>query len=81
VSVTLKIIEVTGKTWEVNLAPEVVYSIGRSKDNQIVLNDQRVSRHHAHIRREGSGFKIIDGYLCSSTVCHITKRFCKAATE
>lgn len=61
-SATIQITEVTGKTWELNLLPESVYSIGRAKDNQIVLNDQRVSRHHAHIRREGMDFKIVDGY-------------------
>lgn len=58
----LKITEVSGKSWELDLQSERVYSIGRSKDNQIVLNDQRVSRHHAQIRREGNDFKIVDGY-------------------
>ena len=61
-SVTLQITEITGNAWELTLLPEVVYSIGRAKDNQIVLNDQRVSRHHAQIRRAGFDFKIIDGY-------------------
>lgn len=65
---TLKITEITGKTWEVDLQPERVYSIGRSKDNQIVLNDQRVSRHHAQIRREGTDFKIIDGYYAGNEI-------------
>lgn len=59
---TVKINEVTGKGWEIDLLPEVIYTIGRAKDNKIVLNDQRVSRHHAHIKREGTDFKIIDGY-------------------
>ncbi|MGI9035968.1 MAG: adenylate/guanylate cyclase domain-containing protein [Pyrinomonadaceae bacterium] len=59
----LTITEITGRIWELNLSSERVYSIGRARDNQIILNDQRVSRHHAHIRREGSDFKIVDGYL------------------
>ncbi|MGI8469389.1 MAG: adenylate/guanylate cyclase domain-containing protein [Pyrinomonadaceae bacterium] len=58
----LTITEITGKIWKLDLNPEKIYSIGRAKDNQIVLNDQRVSRHHALLRREGFNFKIIDGY-------------------
>ncbi|MGI8554948.1 MAG: adenylate/guanylate cyclase domain-containing protein [Pyrinomonadaceae bacterium] len=59
----LTINEITGKTWELPLSLEKTYSIGRARDNQIVLNDQRVSRRHAHIRREGLHYKIIDGYM------------------
>jgi adenylate cyclase len=62
VSAILKITEATGKIWELNLLPNSVYSIGRAKDNQIVLNDQRVSRHHAHLRLDFSACKIVDGY-------------------
>lgn len=40
-----------------------VYSIGRAKENDIVLNDRRVSRKHARIESEGADFKLIDGYL------------------
>jgi adenylate cyclase len=40
-----------------------VYTIGRAKDNDIVLNDRRVSRKHAHIAANGHGFKIIDGSI------------------
>ena len=63
VDANLIITEITGKNWELNLLLEKIYSVGRAKDNQIVLNDQRVSRHHAHIRREGLEFKIIDGHF------------------
>lgn len=38
-------------------------SIGRSKDNDIVLNDRRVSRKHARIVDDGTGFNLIDGYV------------------
>jgi adenylate cyclase len=61
VSAILKITEATGKNWELTLLPDTVYTIGRAKDNQIVLNDQRVSRYHAHIRSDAEGFSVIDG--------------------
>ena len=37
-----------------------VTRIGRAVDNDVVLSDQAVSRHHAEIRREDNGFVIID---------------------
>jgi adenylate cyclase len=45
-----------------------VFSIGRSRDNQIVLNDQRASRHHAHIRHDGESFVLIDGHLDNGVI-------------
>ncbi len=63
VDINLKITEVTGKTWELLLLPKTVYTIGRAKDNDIVLNDQRVSRHHAQIRTDETSFMLIDGYF------------------
>lgn len=59
---SLKITEVTGKYWEVELRPNTVYTIGRAKDNDIVLDDQRVSRHHAHIVTANSIYTLIDGH-------------------
>lgn len=38
-------------------------TIGRAKDNEIVLNDRRVSRKHAFIFNDGTGFKVVDGYV------------------
>lgn len=61
-SVSLKITEVTGKSWEIELRPNTIYTIGRAKDNDIVLNDQRVSRHHAHILTANSNFILVDGH-------------------
>ncbi|MDQ3800696.1 MAG: FHA domain-containing protein [Acidobacteriota bacterium] len=58
----LKITEVGGKSWELTLSPNTVYSIGRAKDNDIVLNDQRVSRRHAQIRAGENEWTLIDGY-------------------
>lgn len=39
------------------------YSIGRAKENDIVLNDRRVSRKHAQINSQSGGFVLIDGFL------------------
>jgi adenylate cyclase len=62
VEVNIKITEVTGKTWELVLLPNTIYKIGRAKDNDIILNDQRVSRHHAHIQTDDKNFTLVDGY-------------------
>ncbi len=60
---TIKISEPNGRTWDISLVPGKIYSIGRAKENDIVLNDRRVSRKHAQIGVDGERFKIIDGYL------------------
>lgn len=59
----LKITEAAGNSWDFELAPNSVYTIGRAKENDIVLNDRRVSRHHAQVASENGAFKIIDGYF------------------
>ncbi|MBA2494012.1 MAG: FHA domain-containing protein [Acidobacteria bacterium] len=58
----LNITDASGTSWEVNLLPGATYNIGRAKDNDIVLNDRRVSRRHAHIVGDDANFKIIDGF-------------------
>jgi len=63
VTAALKITEPNGRIWETQLAPGVSYSIGRAKENDIVLNDRRVSRKHARITGDADGFRVIDGYL------------------
>jgi adenylate cyclase len=63
VNAVLKIKEVDGRIWEVNLLPDSSYTIGRAKENDIVLNDRRVSRKHAQINSDNLSFKIIDGYF------------------
>src|SRR5688500_4423358 len=35
-------------------------TIGRSRDSDIFLPDQWLSRHHAEIRRDGDGFVVVD---------------------
>ena len=46
-----------------NLVPGKMFTIGRAKENDVVLNDRRVSRKHAFIFADTSGYKIIDGYI------------------
>lgn len=62
-SASLQITEPNGRIWETNLVPGAVYSIGRAKDNDIVLNDRRVSRKHARVTSDGARFTIVDGYF------------------
>ena len=64
----LKITEATGKVWDIELSPAIVYSIGRAQENNIVLNDRRVSRRHAQIIAENGGFKLIDGYYVGGEI-------------
>ena len=59
----LDITEPTGRVWQADLPVSGMCLIGRSKENDIVLNDRRVSRKHAWISAEGAGFRIVDGYI------------------
>jgi adenylate cyclase len=63
VGAKLKITEPNGRVWDVDLAAGSTLSIGRAKDNDIILNDRRVSRKHARITSAGSNFNIVDGYI------------------
>ena len=58
----LKITDPTGNPYEIDLEAGRTYTIGRAKECDVVLNDRRVSRKHAHIRANGGGFSIVDGY-------------------
>jgi adenylate cyclase len=59
----IKITEPNGREWEIDLEPGKVYSIGRAKENDIVLNDRRASRKHAQIAGDAQGYRIVDGYF------------------
>ncbi len=59
----ITITEPTGRSWQTNLVDGKAFSIGRAKENDIVLNDRRVSRKHAYIFADAKGFKVIDGYF------------------
>ncbi len=62
-SALLKITEPNGRVWEFTLEPGTTYSIGRAKDNDIVLNDRRASRKHARVIPSDDRFTVVDGYL------------------
>jgi adenylate cyclase len=53
----------TGASWDIDLVQGRTYSIGRAKDNDIILNDRRVSRKHAFVAFDGGAFKIVDGHV------------------
>lgn len=58
----LTITEPNGRTWEMGVTSGREYTIGRAKENDIVLNDRRVSRKHAFLSSKSDGFHINDGY-------------------
>ncbi len=58
----LKIKKANGSISEVTLEPNRNYSIGRAVDNDIILNDRRVSRIHASIRADSNRYVLIDGH-------------------
>ncbi|MCB0193651.1 MAG: FHA domain-containing protein [Anaerolineae bacterium] len=47
-------------TWEHRLQNQDRWTLGRSEDNDIVIDHQKVSRYHAHIERDGESFIIRD---------------------
>src|SRR5436190_8536116 len=58
----LKVTDASGRQAQHQLNSRVACQIGRAPDNQIVLDDPRASRHHAHIQPNDDGsFTIIDG--------------------
>src|SRR5262252_7812432 len=60
----LKVTDASGRQAQHELTTRVLCMIGRAPDNQVVLDDPRASRHHAHIKPTGDGsFTIIDGTL------------------
>jgi adenylate cyclase len=59
----LTITEPNGRIWEFPMVAGATYAVGRAKENDIVLNDRRVSRRHALLVPFGSGFRIVDGYI------------------
>lgn len=59
----LKITDASQRSWEINLSPGEIYTIGRAKENHVVLNDRRVSRRHAHLIAETGNFRIVDGFV------------------
>ncbi len=59
----LTITEPTGRYWQADIDLSKTFTIGRAKENDIVLNDRRVSRKHAFVVPENGKFKIVDGFI------------------
>src|SRR3989454_1172843 len=60
----LKVTDAAGRQTEHQLTSTLPSSIGRAPDNQVVLDDPRASRHHAHVKPVADGsFMIIDGVM------------------
>src|SRR5689334_18110325 len=65
----LKVTDASGRQAQHQLNTRVNCMIGRAPDNQIVLDDPRASRHHAHIRANDDGsFTLIDGVIANGQI-------------
>src|SRR5215510_11159440 len=65
----LKVTDASGRQAQHELNPRVLCMIGRAPDNQVVLDDPRASRHHAHISPNDDGsFTLIDGVLINGQI-------------
>jgi adenylate cyclase len=61
----LKVTDASGRQAQHQLNNRVI-TIGRAPDNQIVLDDPRASRHHAHIKpNDDASFTLIDGVFAN----------------
>jgi adenylate cyclase len=65
----LKVTDASGRQAQHQLNNRVTCMIGRAPDNQVVLDDPRASRHHAHIRSGDDGsFTLIDGVFVNGQI-------------
>jgi adenylate cyclase len=65
----LKVTDASGRQAQFQLNSQTTCMIGRAPDNQVVLDDPRASRHHAHVRADDDGaFLIIDGVLSNGQI-------------
>jgi adenylate cyclase len=64
----LHITDVSGRSWQYQLSPELVCTIGRAQDNCVALNDPRASRYHAHIKFDDGKFVILDGHATQAGI-------------
>lgn len=64
----MHITDASGNSWTRDLLPDAVYTIGRMRGNDIVLNDRRVSRKHAFITSVDEGFRLTDGHVEGGTL-------------
>src|SRR5262245_20533660 len=65
----VKVTDASGRQSQHELNARLTCLIGRAPDNQIVLDDPRASRHHAHIRpNENGSFMIVDGIVVNGQI-------------
>jgi adenylate cyclase len=65
----LKVTDASGRQAQHPLNANTACTIGRAPDNQIVLDDPRASRHHAHVKTDNDGsFMIIDGVVVNGQI-------------
>src|SRR6195256_1205847 len=65
----LKVIDASGRQAQHPLNSQATCMIGRAPDNQVVLDDPRASRHHAHVKSDDDGsFTIVDGVLVNGQI-------------
>ena len=65
----LKVTDASGRQAQHQLNSRVTCMIGRAPDNQVVLDDPRASRHHAHIQPGDDGsFTLIDGVFVNGQI-------------
>jgi adenylate cyclase len=65
----LKVTDASGRQAQHPLDSRTSCMIGRAPDNQIVLDDPRASRHHAHVKPDDDGsFMIVDGVVVNGQI-------------
>ena len=65
----LKVTDASGHQTQHKLNSRAPCTIGRAPDNQVVLDDPRASRHHAHIKAtDETSFMIIDGVYVNGQI-------------
>jgi len=65
----LKVTDASGHQTQHQLNARAPSTIGRAPDNQVVLDDPRASRHHAHVKAtEDGSFMIIDGVYVNGQI-------------
>jgi serine/threonine protein kinase/uncharacterized membrane protein len=56
-----------GRTQHVEMGDKGSLSIGRTPDNDLVLSDAKISRHHARIEVDGNGLRVTDLHSTNGT--------------
>jgi len=65
----LNVTDASGRQAQHELETRGLFLIGRAPDNQIVLDDPRASRHHAHIKPNDDGsFTLVDGIVVNGQI-------------